>query len=101
MSVSADLERSEALLLTILARFESLAVEQYAASAPELLTPEKQRAVELLRTRVSDDDFLIGTRLLELARGHAMKTLHLLVDGVQQRLHRAACRSSGRRGYPR
>jgi hypothetical protein len=63
-----------------------------------MLTPEKQRAVELLRTRVSDDDFLIGTRLLELARRHAMKTLHLLVDGVQRRLHRAACPSSGRRG---
>jgi hypothetical protein len=63
MKVSADLDRTEALLLTILARFESLAVEQYTASAPALLTPEKQRAVELLRTRVSDDDFLIGTQL--------------------------------------
>jgi hypothetical protein len=63
MNVSADLHRSEALLWTILARFESLAVEQYTASAPALLTPEKLNAVALLRTRVPDDEYLICSGL--------------------------------------
>jgi hypothetical protein len=63
MNVSTDLDRSEALLWTILSRFESLAVEQYAASAPALLTPEKLNAVALLRTRVSDDGYLVGSGL--------------------------------------
>jgi hypothetical protein len=63
MNVSTDLDRSEALLWTILSRFESLAVEQYAASAPALLTPEKLNAVALLRTRVSDDGHLVGSGL--------------------------------------
>jgi hypothetical protein len=63
MNVITDLDRSEALLWTILARFESLAVEQYAAAVPALLTPEKQAVVTLLRTRVHGVDELIGTRL--------------------------------------
>lgn len=63
MSVSTDLEHSEALLWTILARFESLAVEQYAVSAPALLTTEKRDAVALLRTRATDDEFLAGSGL--------------------------------------
>jgi hypothetical protein len=63
MNVGTDLDRSEALLWTILARFESLAVEQYAASAPALLTPEKREAIALLRTRVADDEYLAGSGL--------------------------------------
>jgi hypothetical protein len=63
MNVSAGLDCSEALLWTILARFESLAVEQYTASAPALLTPEKLAAVALLRTRISDDEYLVGSGL--------------------------------------
>jgi len=63
MNVSTEIDRSEALLWTILARFESLAVKQYAVSAPALLTPEKERAMALLRTRVQTDEYLTGTAL--------------------------------------
>jgi len=63
MNVIADLDRSEALLWTILSRFESLAFTQYAATAPALLTDEKRGVVALLRTRVHGDDELIGTQL--------------------------------------
>jgi hypothetical protein len=50
------------LLWTILARFELLAVEQYSASAPALLTSDKQAVVALLRSRVVHDE-LSGTPL--------------------------------------
>lgn len=63
MSVSTELDRSEALLWTVLTRFESLAVAQYAVAVPALLTPEKHALVALLRTRVHGDDELTGTRL--------------------------------------
>lgn len=64
MNVSAGLDRSEALLWSILSRFETLAVNQYAVTAPALLTPEKEAVVALLRTRVDDaSDELAGTRL--------------------------------------
>jgi hypothetical protein len=63
MNVSADLGRTEALLWTILSRFESLAFEQYAMTVPALLTPEKQSVVALLRTRVQTNEELIGTPL--------------------------------------
>jgi len=63
MNLRADLDRSEALLWTILARFESLAVAQYTASAPALLTPEKLAAAALLRARISDDAYLVGSGL--------------------------------------
>ena len=52
MNVITGIDRSEALLWTILDRFESLAVRQYADSARALLTPEKAAVVTLLRTRV-------------------------------------------------
>ena len=73
MSVGTDLDRSEALLWNILARFESLAVEQYAASAPALLTPEKLEVVALLRTRVLDDEYLVGSGL-EAPIGELMRS---------------------------
>jgi hypothetical protein len=84
MNVSADLDRSEALLWTILSRFEALAVEQYAASAPALLTPEKQSAVALLRTRVTDEAFLAGTELeaplaVLLANATSTREHHVLI----------------------
>jgi hypothetical protein len=63
MNVLVDLDRSEALLWTILSRFESLAAEQYAHTVPALLTPEKEAVVARLRTRVRSDDELRGTRL--------------------------------------
>jgi hypothetical protein len=64
MNVSAGLDRSEALLWSILCRFENLAVNQYAATVPALLTPEKEAVVALLRTRVDDAaDELTGTQL--------------------------------------
>ncbi len=63
MNVYADLDRSEALLWTILSRFEFLAVEQYGATVPSLLTPEKIAVVALLRTRVQTEDELAGTQL--------------------------------------
>lgn len=63
MNVTLELDRSEALLWTILTQFESLAVEQYRASVPALLTPEKRRVIDLLRTRVAAGDDLAGTRL--------------------------------------
>ena len=59
----ADLDRSEALLWTILARFESLAVEQYARTVPTLLTPQKQLVVTRLRSRIAAADDLAGTPL--------------------------------------
>jgi hypothetical protein len=63
MNVITGIDRSEALLWTILDRFESLAVRQYADSARALLTPEKAAVVTLLRTRVHGDDDLTGTPL--------------------------------------
>jgi hypothetical protein len=63
MNVTLELDRSEALLWTILAQFESLAVAQYGASVPALLTPEKARVFDLLRTRVAGSDDLTGSRL--------------------------------------
>jgi hypothetical protein len=63
MNVIADLDRSEALLWSILSRFESLAVEQYSVTEPALLTPEKTLLIDLLRTRVQSDDELNGTQL--------------------------------------
>jgi hypothetical protein len=63
--IGVELERSEALLWSILARFESLAVAQYEVSAPALLTGEKHAVVALLRTRVDviGDAELTGTSL--------------------------------------
>jgi hypothetical protein len=58
-----DLDRSEALLWTILFRFELLAVDQYSVSAPELLSDEKRAVIELLRSRVTSDEELVGTQL--------------------------------------
>jgi class 3 adenylate cyclase len=63
MNVISDLDRTEALLWTILSRFESLAVAQYAVTVPTLLTPEKDAVIALLRTRVHGDDELNGTQL--------------------------------------
>jgi class 3 adenylate cyclase len=63
MNVIEELDRSEALLWTILTRFETLAAEQYARCAPSLLTPEKERVIALLRTRVQGGDDLAGTPL--------------------------------------
>jgi hypothetical protein len=63
MNAGIALDRSEALLWTVLARFELLAVAQYTASAPALLTPEKEAVAALLRARVNDDEFLTGSSL--------------------------------------
>jgi hypothetical protein len=63
MNAGIALDRSEALLWTILAQFELLAVAQYTASAPALLTPEKEAVAALLRARVNGDEFLTGSPL--------------------------------------
>jgi hypothetical protein len=63
MNLSADLDRSEALLWTILTRFETLAIEQYALFAPALLTPEKRAVVALLQARAQRGEELTGTQL--------------------------------------
>lgn len=84
MNVIADLDRTEALLWTILAQFESLAARQYAATVPALLTPEKLAVVALLETRVRSSDELLQTRLASPVAalvGHATSSseAHILI----------------------
>ncbi len=62
-NLAAELDHTEALLWAIVAKFEFLAADQYAQSAPALLTPEKQTLVALLGARVRPPDELAGTAL--------------------------------------
>ncbi len=64
-NVVADLDATEAVLWTILDRFETLAATQYAVSAPALLSPAKAAVVALLQTQPRVRDALAGTRLAE------------------------------------
>jgi hypothetical protein len=63
MNAIAELDRTEALLWTILNTFESLAARQYVVSAPALATREKAEVVALLGSRVHSDAELSATRL--------------------------------------
>jgi hypothetical protein len=63
MNAIVQLDRTEALLWTVLYRFESLAALQYAVRVPALLTPQKQAVVALLSTRTGSSEELTGTRL--------------------------------------
>ncbi len=92
------MDRTEALLWTILYRFESLAAQQYAACAPTLLTVQKQAVVSLLASRVVGDEELAQTRLAapvaaliesvtSPSRAHVLIAQGLLLELIAQSIY--------------
>lgn len=63
MSVVVVLDRTELLLWTILAKFESLALLQYSLYVIDLDTPEKQQLVDMLLSTIPSDEALETTTL--------------------------------------
>lgn len=94
-----DLDRTEALLWTILREFESLALAQYAATVPALLTREKEAVVALLGSRIDSDDELAGTQLAlpmsdlvacatSANEAHVLITQGLLLESIGEAIYR-------------
>ncbi len=63
MSIVVVLDRTELLLWTILAKFESLALLQYSLYVIDLDTPEKQQLVDMLLSTIPSDEALETTTL--------------------------------------